>query len=173
MKYLYKNYCISDIANGVFPETPKLKAISDYKLIINRIPDIRNIFDFLQIFNSTGIIAAVEKWYSYTDGVNEYEFAIQYSMFGTYISQVNSDNYPSGSDTGAFAKGSTPSWGTEIHIHGMDNIWHNYKDYVKDIHDFYDMRFDIPTEGDIEYYSTKEGRPVCSNFGNNIVDLGN
>lgn len=172
MEYLYKNYYISDIANKTFPEKPNLKLINDYESILKRIPDLNGLFDFLHIYNTTGLAISITKWYSYTDGINNYNFSIKYSMFGTCIDQVNSDNYPSASDTGVFAEGSASSWTEDMDISAMDNIWHGYEDYVADITSFYIMNFELPVMGqDVEYYSDKIGKHVCETFSKNITTL--
>lgn len=167
MKHFKENYIIDDLNNGVFPDTPEIKMENGYQEIIDRIPEMKTIFDFIQVFNSTGLRISVNKSYSFTDGNREFSFSINFSMFGTRIDSNNSDEYPECSDTGVFAIGPSSSWDSEIHIYAEDNIWHGYEDYCNDIRNFYNREFDlpgVPSQEDID-------RITSDYAGSPVIDL--
>lgn len=124
----YNDYLIVDFTNGEYPNypvVPENKIYKDIKKIIKGIPDMKTISDFLHIFNTTGLIIEVEKWYTYYNKSDErVEFGVIYSMFGTRLSGVNTEDAPyDTAESGIFIKGRASSWEEEYHLHALKNIW--------------------------------------------------
>ena len=103
-------FTVYDYRDGVFPDRPADKPTNDYDGMINAIKVFKTQMDFLRLFNQTGIVAIVEKWYIDEDAYKPYDYKIAYSMFGTHVTDINSDFYAIDAETGVYEREGAVLW---------------------------------------------------------------
>lgn len=110
-----------------------------YDKLVSTVADLKNIWDYLNFFNNTGIYVVREKRFvqeeSIVNGTKAYDFTIEYSMFGTRVSSNNSDAFPE--DTGAWIAGLTQPWDQKVDFMITDNKIYSLDDYRNSLKDFY------------------------------------
>lgn len=140
-------FAVFDYRDGSFPEKPADQPTDDYNSIIESVKTFKTQMDFLRLFNQTGIVAVVEKWYVDEDAYEPYDYKIAYSMFGTHITDVNSDNYPTDGDTGVYDWEGAVLWNNAdcpADIIVMDQSRYNEADYNEHLRKFYTANLTKP-----------------------------
>lgn len=137
-----KNYLIYDYNHGKFHTRPEVRVNDeDYKRIIENIKEFKTIWDYILLFNQTGLVVLKEVNYKNDDSDLNFDFKIAYSMFGTYVKDVNTENYPTDTETGVYSLGSASDWNND---HDLDIFIEDLRVYSdkkmhEDIKAFYDM----------------------------------
>ena len=112
---------------------------NSYDKLVSAIAGLKDIWDYLNFFNNTGIYVVREKRFvqeeSIVNGTKAYDFTIEYSMFGTRVSSNNSDAFPE--DTGAWIAGLTQPWDQKVDFMITDNKIYSLDDYRNSLKDFY------------------------------------
>lgn len=110
-----------------------------YDKLVSTVADLKDIWDYLNFFNNTGIYVVREKRFvqeeSIVNGTKAYDFTVEYSMFGTRVSSNNSDAFPE--DTGAWIAGLTQPWDQKVDFMITDNKIYSLDDYRNSLKDFY------------------------------------
>lgn len=137
-----ENYLIYDYNHGEFHTRPEVRVNDeDYKRIIDNIKEFKTIWDYILLFNQTGLVVLKEVNYKNDNSNLNFDFKVAYSMFGTYAKDFNTDNPPFDADTGVYTLGSTTDWNNahDLDVFIEDLRVYSDKKMREDIMAFYDM----------------------------------
>lgn len=137
-----ENYLIYVYNHEEFHTRPEIRVYPrDHKKIIEMVKEFKTIWDYILLFNQTGLVVFKEVNYKNDNSYLNFDFKVAFSMFGTYAKDFNTDNLPYDADTGVYIMGSTSDWNNahDLDIFIEDLRVYSDKKMREDIMAFYDM----------------------------------